>query len=111
MWARTRLHSAFELYADPHSDALPTMGQSDDDGARPTPTFTMGIFKNIFSIKRSDSGDDSSSGNSSGTDDTVEENERISMADRFKETFSRVVKVHFVGAWCVSVSLATVYPR
>ena len=105
------MHSAFELYADPHSDVVPTKDPSDDDGARSTSIFTVDRFKNIFSVKRANSSDDSSSGNSSGSDDTVEENERISMADRFKETFSRVVKVHFVGAWCVSVSLATVYPR
>ena len=87
---------------------MPTKDPSVDNGAKFTSIFTMDRFKNIFSAKRANSSDDGSSENSSGSDDTVEENEQISMADRFKETFSRIVKVHFVGAWCVSVSLSTV---
>lgn len=68
-------NSAYELYADPTTDSIePTIS-----GTGP------GLLHNFWPFNRN-------------TGKQV----RNGMAKRFKDTFSRDVKVHFIGVWYVT---------
>jgi hypothetical protein len=78
-------YSAYEIYADFKSDK-PYSHRSQTQAAR-------GFWASFLVARHSTS--DSENPNHAN------DPEPQSMAERFKKTFSRHVKVHFVGVWCV----------
>jgi hypothetical protein len=78
-------YSAYKIYADPKSDN-PVSHRSQTRAAR-------GFWASCLAARHSSS--DSENPNHAN------DSEPQSTAKRFKDTFSRDVKVHFVGAWCV----------
>ena len=79
--------SAYELYADPKSD-LPE-DEQDEQSIFERLKRALGLAKKMELQSQTQ-------------DQSIDTPEPLSMAERFKRTFSRNnVKVHFVGAWCV----------
>jgi hypothetical protein len=78
-------YSAYEIYADRKSDK-PFSPRSQTRAAR-------GIWASCHKARHGSS--DSENPNHAN------DSKPPSTAERFKDTFSRTVKVHFVGVWCV----------